>query len=1245
MRAMRWAAIALLLLGESSRGQQTEPPRLLAATGVTSGLSQAVLPAGGKHLSAATGDGKVALWDLPSGLLLRTMLLERGTPFDISPDGMFAVCGPPFGTSGTVELRNLHTGRAVRKLPTDGLLAARFSPDGKKLLLHGSDLKIRIVDAATGAMLLPKKKLPRAPLGGMFQPIEFAPNADRFVYLGADGTLRVWDSRTGTLLWQRQETIRSQNLLGPQILFASDGAHIIIGALDGAIRSHDAQTGKLIWQRKEPVDADAFLFPRLAVLKGGPLVVGTLAGKLRLVAPDTGAELRLLPASEDPITFLVPSPDGKRLLVGDSVTLQLWDVAAGKRLGQFDAAEMMLNGPHLFSADGRFLLLSGPDLFIYEVDGLRRVSAIENRARVVDAIAFSPDGDSLFVADSEALHQWSLTPGGGVVSRRDDGVRGARSIAISLDSKQALLASDSAGPTLLDFESKQLSYPLSRSKGQQSLHTARWSGDQRWLLLDEHLSGGGLHRLVERETGKELGRWPRGPAPNRTILSSARFSPDSKRFLVTLDDGEVAWGALPGGAIEGRLRIPEKRYLYSAAFSPDGNRIALGLNGVVEIRNLAEPKLTRSWELPYPGAVARFSPDGRLLVVNSLAGTPDIRILDLETGNELHRLRGLTHDVNHIDIGPNSRWLAVQAGPWVHLFDLASGKELCQLIVFTDRTWAVIDAQGRYDASAGGDITGLHWVVDHQPVVLKQLKERYYDPGLLAKHLGLGDRPLRSVEAFRDVKLFPDVQLAPPTSDGKLRIDLTDRGGGLGKVQIFVNGKEFLADARGPAIAGDARTASLDVDLGTAPSLVRGRENAVEVVTWNREGYLSSRGIRRLWTPPGEADARAPELHTLVVGISDYANPALKLRYASKDADDMARALGMAGERLLGAGRVHQTRLTSGDKGNAPSRDALQRAFESLAKSRPSDIVVVYLAGHGLSLSDGSDLYCFLTAEARTTDLATLADPAVRARYAVTSDELTEWMKRIPAQKQVMILDTCAAGAAARKLTDSRQMAADQIRAIERLKDRTGFHVLMGCAADRVSYEATQFEQGLLTHALLRGMRGAALDREEFVDVSRLFQYAANEVPVLARHIGGIQNPLIAAPRGTSFDIGRLAADDRRAVPLATPRPLLLRPILIDPQQLDDHLGLMPLLRKKLADVHFAQARGASFAVFVDADDLPGAIRPIGTYKVRGNTVVLELALRQEGRPPQVLRLEGPRNDLAAFGDRVIAALAEALRR
>jgi hypothetical protein len=39
-------------------------------------------------------------------------------------------------------------------------------------------------------------------------------------------------------------------------------------------------------------------------------------------------------------------------------------------------------------------------------------------------------------------------------------------------------------------------------------------------------------------------------------------------------------------------------------------------------------------------------------------------------------------------------------------------------------------------------------------------------------------------------------------------------------------------------------------------------------------------------------------------------------------------------------------------------------------------------------------------------------------------------------------------------------------------------------------------------------MKGAALRNDEFVDVSKLFQYAREEVEQLAQNIGGIQNRL-----------------------------------------------------------------------------------------------------------------------------------------
>ena len=124
------------------------------------------------------------------------------------------------------------------------------------------------------------------------------------------------------------------------------------------------------------------------------------------------------------------------------------------------------------------------------------------------------------------------------------------------------------------------------------------------------------------------------------------------------------------------------------------------------------------------------------------------------------------------------------------------------------------------------------------------------------------------------------------------------------------------------------------------------------------------------------------------------------------------------------------------------------------------------------------------------------------------------------------------------RLGDRRELSPDQVRAVELLKDSTGSWVLMGSAADAVSYEATRYGQGVLTYALLQGMRGAALDEGGRVDVSRLFAFAQQQTEQLARGIGGVQRPLVRAPGGQTFPIGFLSPADRVRIPLASIKPV-----------------------------------------------------------------------------------------------------------
>ncbi len=214
-----------------------------------------------------------------------------------------------------------------------------------------------------------------------------------------------------------------------------------------------------------------------------------------------------------------------------------------------------------------------------------------------------------------------------------------------------------------------------------------------------------------------------------------------------------------------------------------------------------------------------------------------------------------------------------------------------------------------------------------------------------------------------------------------------------------------------------------------------------------------------------------------------------------------------------------------------------------------------------------------------------------------------------------MVLDTCAAGAAAALLTAKRDVPSDQIRAIERLKDRTGLYVLMGCAADAVSYETSQYRQGLLTYSLLKGMKGASLRDGQYVDVSGLFNYAVDEVPQLAQNIGGRAAPVRGRAGGeaaltwanSARRTGRPSRWRRRGC-------MLLRPELVAE---DEDLGLEALLAARLRDAGEASARGDADAPalsFVDASDFPGAIRPQGTYTVSGQTVTVKLRLRRDGQ-------------------------------
>jgi WD40 repeat protein len=1218
------------------------PPRLVAQIGHSQRISQLALSNDGRSLATMAPGNTARLWDTENGKEINSIHQPGGlSALALAADGKRLATGSP---DKIARLWDAVSGKLIRSFQghTDSVSSVSLSEDGKWLVTGSLDKTARLWDVASGEQIRVFPGHGEVPGGKGFRGPGYVSVHIVFVSLSGDAKLMATMSHA-----------REEYYLGG------------LGAFDRPLdlRVWDVPTGKVVHRFSHPKAALA-----IAMSADGKSVATGSSDKIaRLWDVASGKVIMTFNGHANKVSSVALSRDGKWLATASwDNTARLWDTASGQEVRCFGNAKA--NYPaHIaavaFSGDSKRFATNDPDQVVHVRDVVTGKEILSVRGFVEPFLTMGLSADMKWLATASAdktARLWDLSTG-----------KVAQGFHVSEKPLAMVLAGDmkclvTTGPDKsVGLRDMAANKEVQRFGGHVSaLARIAHSMDGKWLVTVESSvaqfgKGKGKEKTEAKKTahlweiasGKKVRSLGGHPGP----ITSLIFSGDGK-WLATGSTDETKFHPSGGGTATGTTRVWEftsdKEVLCVAdnlplALSRDGKWLLTGKSGEATTRLWHVALGKERYSLQGYCSAAVFSNNGQWLATG--IGT-SVHLWDVASGKELRSFPGHFGTISFLAFSEDRQRL-VSGSPdgTVRLWEVASGKELCRLINFKKGDWAVVDSQGRFDAANGGDVDGLHWVVGTEVIALKQLKERYYDPGLLAKHMGFNKEPLRNVKAFKDVKLFAEVTVAnakDPVST-KLDLDLVNRGGGIGRVQVFVNGVELLADARGPKFQPGKAKARLTVDLADAPTLRPGQMNKITVVTWNQEGYLSSRGLDLDWNAPGKKEDHGIELYAIVGGISDYAGPALRLRYAAKDAEDMAQAIALGAKRLFGTDKVHVTLLSTSARPGAlaPTRTNFEKAFADVSKkARPGDVLFVYLAGHGVSLAAGNDQYCYLTREARTADAAALADPALMAQTTITSTELTEWVKKIPALKQVLVLDTCAAGAAAGKLTEVRQVTGDQVRAIERLKDRTGFHVLMGCAAGKVSYEATPFEQGLLTHALLKGMRGAALQKEEFLDVSKLFQYAADEVQELARGIGGGQNPLIAPPHGTSFDVGQFTKDDRAAVPLKQIKQIVLRPVLQNSDKGFDDLDLMPELRKRLANG--AGTGPGSGIVFVDAEEMPGAVRPSGFYTVVNGKVEIRLRLIRDGVPlhKEPLRVQGTVADRDTLVDRLVEALSREAR-
>lgn len=609
------------------------------------------------------------------------------------------------------------------------------------------------------------------------------------------------------------------------------------------------------------------------------------------------------------------------------------------------------------------------------------------------------------------------------------------------------------------------------------------------------------------------------------------FSPDGRSILVSGKDLELI--DYTTGGVKWKSDAASETHFkgHIAAFSPDGKyilNVRHTLSGFSTVKishhliDAATGRLIREFgqssasgfmasEYHWVGSLA-FSPDGQYVLSGDHNAT--YRLWDLSTGQLAHEFRVPDELSGTLFVGapsasfsPDGKTIAAITLGGTHFFDVATGARIASLVAFEDGEWLITTPSGYYSSSEKGD-QYLDVAVKGQPYSIAQLRESFYRPDLVK--LALAGGSLKGFRKVEDLQLPPSVAIVDTPSvissqEATVTLRITNKGGGIGDIRLYLNGSAVVLDnKRGIAIVQGKDPDSI---LRKYPIKLSSGVNTLRAVAFNGDNSMQSLDAVQEITSTCHMVAK-PSLHALVIGINDYRNPKLQLKYAVADAVLFADTLRDCAAPLFE--KVEIKRLLTPSE---TTRSSIVQELRAMHALNPDDLFVFYVASHG-TVDDGE--YFLITSDIGSTSTAKLkAD-------ALSQDLLKELIANIPATKKLVVIDTCNAG----KLGDAIQTAMltrgmSEDTATKVLSRAVGSTVLAASTSLQEAVEGYQ-GHGLFTYVITEGLKGKAdSDRDGFVKTTELANYVDDEVPQLAEKVfKRAQYPTIS-PSGMGFPISK----------------------------------------------------------------------------------------------------------------------------
>ncbi|NNV53987.1 caspase family protein [Limnovirga soli] len=475
------------------------------------------------------------------------------------------------------------------------------------------------------------------------------------------------------------------------------------------------------------------------------------------------------------------------------------------------------------------------------------------------------------------------------------------------------------------------------------------------------------------------------------------------------------------------------------------------------------------------------------------------------------------------------RWLAngilVSSGNdnTMRFWDAKKGVELAKLVMFTNGSWVIVTPNGQFDASEDA-MKKLYYVQGIETIPLDNLYEKFFTPNLLARIMQNDALPAPDVDVNKlaappKVKMSFDAARNLVVGDDIAKIDWTNENisikvtaecneDAIDEIRLYLNGKLIDGTNRNLVVADDnQKSLTKTFTIKLAPGI--NNFKAIALNTQRTESQPDETDVN--FIPAKNIPAPTIDdvtLHLVVIGIDNYKNPKYNLNYAKADASSFKDEM-----QQNNNGIFSKTKLYFITDENA-LKDKIESTFQTVIKeAKPKDLFIFYYAGHGVMSNTKNNKEFFIV----PYDVTQLygAEDALEQK-GISATELQDYSKKIPAQKQLFILDACQSAG----MIDAIAMrGAAEEKAIAQLARSTGSHWLTASGSEQFAAEFSQLGHGVFTYALLQGLKGGAANGDKQITVNELKAYLEIQVPELSQKYKGSPQYPASYGYGNDFPI------------------------------------------------------------------------------------------------------------------------------